>query len=47
MPTFKNQEIAHKNTDFRLSLENPSIWPPWAPYSARRLPGVTVKAGPE
>lgn len=32
---FKNQEIAHKNTDFRLALENLSIWPPWAPRSVR------------
>lgn len=33
MPVFKNQEIAHKNTDFRLSLENLRIWLPWAPRS--------------
>lgn len=41
MPTFKNQEIAYKNTDFQLSLENLRIWPPWAPHSAWRLPGVS------
>lgn len=44
MPTLKNQEIAHKNTDFQLSLENPRLWPPGPPHSAWQLPGVKVRA---
>lgn len=40
----KKQEIAQKNTDFRLPLENSRIWLPWAPRPARRLPGVKIKA---
>lgn len=46
MPTFKNQEIPHKNPDFRLLFKNPKIWEPWVCIPSQQLALLAAKHTP-